>query len=480
MPVVYYIGEYMVYGGYSYIDLKYEPDKKNDFVVLFWAKGSMDINKVAEALAAESSVGSWTKLKTMNDFVWKHYRARVFWIGRVTRNSGFIKIAYPIEHFDKKNTAQFQASVLGNLFGLKELEELYIFDITIPKNYQKQFEGPALGLEGIRKIIGTEKTRRPHIGTIVKPKVGLAPKEWANVAYDSYVGGLDLVKDDENLVDQDFCKWKDRLHEVVKTIERAEKETGQTHLYSSCVTDRYTRMAERVDYLNGLGLQKNVLVMLDVYILGLSALEEILELTRKYKFATHGHRAGFAAANRGSFGINFQIYEKFYRLLGIDQLHIGTGVGKMEGVPLMMKRYHDIAEKQKVEEKFYFGSLEMEFSDHIKPMLSITSGGLDAGKIDALVALHGMNTNIQAGAGVHGHVGGTRKGAMSMRHALDGVMQGIPAPEYAKTHPELAQALKQWGYSDPRKIIEQLEYERKNAKKLETNALKKGRIGIIS
>ncbi|MDD5022581.1 MAG: RuBisCO large subunit C-terminal-like domain-containing protein [Candidatus ainarchaeum sp.] len=469
----------MAYGGYSYTDLKYKPDPKNDFVVLFWTKSQMNIEKTAEALAAESSVGSWTRLRTMNNVVWEKYRARVFWIGKVSAKSGFIKIAYPIEHFDVKNLSQFQASVLGNVFGLKELEELYVFDISIPKNYQKRFKGAALGLGGIRKLVGTEKTKRPHMGTIVKPKVGLTPKEWANVAYKSYLGGLDLVKDDENLVDQKFCKWKERLNEVVNAIEKAEGETGQHHIYSSSITDKQSRMIERVDYLNEMGLNKKVIVMLDIYILGLSTVEEILEITRKYKFAIHGHRAGFAAANRGSFGVNFQVYEKFYRLLGIDQLHVGTGVGKMEGSPLAIKRLHELAENFSLKEKLYFGSLEMEFEKNIKPILSIASGGVDAGKVDAIIALHGKNTNIQAGAGVHGHSGGTVKGAISMKQAVEAVMKGVAAPEYAKTHPELSQALKIWGYSDPKEIYKEIEYERKNYKKMTLEALKKGRAGVI-
>ncbi|MBU0586380.1 ribulose-bisphosphate carboxylase large subunit [Candidatus Micrarchaeota archaeon] len=468
----------MAYGGYSYFDPKYSPDSEHDFTVLFWAKGSMPIEKIAEAIAAESSVGSWTKLRTMNDFVWNHYRARVFKISKVGKNSGLIWIAYPLEHFDVKNIIQFQASVLGNIFGLKELEELYIFDVAFPRGYQHQFSGPLHGLEGIRKLAGTTKTRRPHVGTIVKPKVGLTPKEWARVAYEAFAGGLDLVKDDENLVDQDFCKWKNRLHEVMHSIEKAGDETGQNHLYSSNISDRYSRMLDRVDYLNSHGLQKHVIVMLDTYVLGMSALQDILEKTKKYKFATHGHRAGFAGPNRADFGISFQIYEKFYRLLGIDQLHIGTGVGKMEGSPVMIKRLHEIANAHELEEKIYLGALEMEYHKTIKPTLAIASGGLDAGKIDALVALQGKDVNIQAGAGVHGHPGGTRKGAISLRQAVDAVMKGIPSPQYAKTHPELKQALNQWSYFQPSKIEKILEYEKKNAKALRTLALKKGRKGM--
>jgi ribulose-bisphosphate carboxylase large chain len=215
--------------------------------------------------------------------------------------------------------------------------------------------------------------------------------------------------------------------------------------------------------------------MLDVYILGTSALEEMLDLTRKYKFATHAHRAGYAAPNRGSFGINFAVYEKFYRMLGVDQLHIGAGVGKMEGEHVMIKRYHDIAQETHLPEKLYLGSLEMDWAKHIKPILSIASGGLDAGKLDAAVALHGMDVNFQAGAGAHGHPGGTVKGALSMRQALEGLMDGIPTPKYARTHKELQQALDTWGYFDPKIITRELAAEKKNAKKLTTQFLKKGR-----
>jgi len=462
------------------LDYKYVPDKDNDFVVLFWAKGSVGIEKIAEAIAAESSVGSWTKLNTMNDRVWKHYRARVCWVGKVTPNSGFIKIAYPLEHFDLKNISQFQASVLGNVFGLKELDELYVFDISFPITYQRQFSGPLKGVGGLRRMVKTIKSGRPHIGTIVKPKVGLTPKEWAHVAYEAYMGGLDLVKDDENLVDQDFCKWKDRLHETVKAIERAGDETGQNHLYSCNVSDRYSRMIERIDYLNEMGLQNNIVVMLDVYVMGMSTLQDVLEHTKKYNFATHGHRAGYAAVNRGNFGINFQVYDKFYRLLGIDQMHIGTGVAKMEGKPLMIKRLHDIADQFRLDEKMYLGSLPMEFAPHINPMFSIASGGLNAGIVDAAIALHGKDTILQAGAGVHGHPGGTRKGAMSMRQAVDAVMNGVSAPEYAKKHPELAQALKTWGYVNPQGVLKELEYATKNTERLTQIALKKGRWKMAS
>jgi len=443
----------MAYGGYTYLDLDYVPSE-NDFVVLMYTKGKYNLERLAEAIASESSVGTWTKIHTMNEHVFKHYRARIFKLFKVRENEGFVFIAYPLEHFDIKNFNQFQASVLGNIFGMKELEMLYILDIKFPKKYQKQFSGPANGLEGVRKYIGTEKNKRPHVGTIVKPKVGLAPKEFAKVAYEAWANGLDLVKDDENLVDQDFCKWEDRFNAVFEAKEKAELETGEKKIYCVNITDSsIERMEERVEKVVERG---HNCVMLDVYVLGITALQHMLEITKKHKLVVHAHRAGYAAWHRGDYGVNFQILEKVYRLMGVDQLHIGTGVGKMEGGALLIRRFHEIAEKYKGEEEFYLGSLDFEFCDHIKPLMPVASGGLDPSKVDALIAIHGKNITIQAGGGVHGHPKGTAKGAVALRQAAEAVAQGMTVKEYAKDHKELKEAIKHWGYVDPKEIEDRL------------------------
>ncbi len=464
-----------MYGGYSYIDRKYKPGK-NDFVVLFWLDGHAKIEKLAEAVASESSVGTWTKIKTMNDRVFREYRARIFKIIKVSENSGFVYVAYPWEHFDQKNVLQFFAGVLGNLFGLKELEECYVLDIKFPERYQKQFPGPGSGMEGIRKYVGTKKSRRPHVGTIVKPKVGLTPREFADVAYNAWVGGLDLVKDDENLVDQKFCPWKKRFDLVSKTLDKAEHKTGEKKLYATNITDSdIDRMLERLDYVKDSGMK---MIMLDVYILGVPALMRMLEEARKAKLFVHAHRAGYAAHHRGSYGVNFAIYERFWRMLGVDQLHIGTGVGKMEGGALMIRNFHQIAQEYEIPERFYLGSLGQTWIKKIKPLFSVASGGMDPGRVDAAVALHGTDVIIQAGGGVHGHPKGTLYGARALRQAADAVVEGIPAPEYAKTHKELAQALKHWGYFDPERIKNKLEFEKKKRKFLNNMVKKKGMAGI--
>ena len=463
----------MSYGGYTYIDYKYEPTK-DDFVVLFWVSGDGDLEKLAEGIAAESSIGTWTKMSTLKKSVW-NYRARVFKIVRTTANSGFVYVAYPLEHFDKSNVLQFAASVLGNIFGMKELHQLKVLDISFPLKFQKQFNGPRNGLEGLREYVGTKKSRRPHVGTIVKPKVGLNPKQFAKVAYDAYIGGIDFVKDDENLVNQKFCPWEDRLHEMLKVIEKVEDETGRKVLYSPNITGPINEMLNRVDAIVEAGWK---MAMIDVYIIGFGALQEVINELQTHNLFIHAHRAGYAAHDRGEYGVSFRVYEKFYRLFGVDALHVGTGVGKMEGSPIHIRSYRDIITESKGPAKEYLGQLEFKWSKSIKPLMPVASGGLHAGDVEGIVAIFGKDVTIQAGGGVHGHPGGTVDGAKSMRQAVEAVVKGKSLPAYAKSHKELRLALKKWGYVDPKTIKAQLDFMNKNSRTFTRFVHKNGLEGL--
>jgi ribulose-bisphosphate carboxylase large chain len=461
----------MVYGGYSYLDFEYTPDLKNDILVWHWVKGQRPIEKLAEALAAESSVGTWTKLKTINDDVFTKLRAKVFRIHSVNPHAGYVWLAYPIEHFDSKNLLQILASIRGNIYGLSELESLRFLDIWLPKRLQKFYPGPKFGLSGIRKRLGTNKSKRPHIGTIVKPKVGLAPKEWAKVAYESYLGGVDFVKDDENLVDQAFCPWDERVFEVLNIIDKVKSETGRTVVYSPNITDSYNNMLERIDRLLDMGWDW---AMLDVYMIGYSGLMDIVKELHKKNIIIHAHRAGHTAETRGAFGVEYTVFAKLWRMIGVDQLHTGTGVGKMEGASGLIQLYADVCRKNKDFEKPHLFSLGFEWDRSIEPLLPVASGGLNPGAIDALMEIYGHDVVVQCGGGIHGHPGGTEKGAKAVFDAVKGAMKDIPAPIYAKKSKELKQALDIWGYVDPKTVSENLNLIKKNKGLLANGILNSG------
>jgi len=455
---------FMAYGGYSYIDKNYIP-KKTDFVTVLWVKGTVPFKTLAEALAAESSVGTWTKLATMNDFVWKKLRAHVFKTVKVSQNSGYVYIAYPYDHFDSGNLLQILASIRGNIYGMKELSELKFLDWVIPEKFQRQFPGPKIGIKEIRKIVGTKK--RPHVGTIVKPKVGLSAKDWASVAEKAFMGGLDMVKDDENLVDQKFCPWEERVLKTIEIAEKAKDEFGEGKIYVSNITDFMPKMLERIDFLEDHGWKQ---CMIDVYVIGIAGTQQILSELHKRKFLVHAHRAGHGAETRGPWGIGFVFWEKIYRLLGVSQLHTGTGVGKMEGSLLEIMKYGEIAKEGKVKalEPFF---LKFKWHKKIKPMMPVASGGLHPGLMEGVKEIYQKDFTAMAGGGVHGHPRGTLSGAKAHRATAEAIAEGKTLKTKSKEVPELGEALKKWGYLSGEKTKKDIE----NAlKRFKNKAFKSG------
>ncbi|HKL97034.1 MAG TPA: RuBisCO large subunit C-terminal-like domain-containing protein, partial [Methanocorpusculum sp.] len=189
----------------------------------------------AQAICEEQTTGTWTDIKTVNE---KTAYVHAF-DGEVLElepsGSGFqTKISYPYEIFEPGNIPQYLSVIAGNLFGLGKLEAVRLLDIEIPKGLAGI--GPKYGVEGIRKLCGTDTSRRPHVGTIIKPKVGLTPKDTAEVAYQAAIGGVDLIKDDETLTNQKFCPLMTRLELVMEALEKAKDETGVQVLYALNVT----------------------------------------------------------------------------------------------------------------------------------------------------------------------------------------------------------------------------------------------------
>lgn len=404
----------------DYIDLEYEPGKK-DLVCEFYIKGAdgADLRSAINGVAAESSIGTWTDLSTMKQRIVKDLKPSVFEI-----NGNLIKIAYPEELFEPNNMPEILSSIAGNIFGMNSVSSLRLIDMEFSSKILRSFRGPKFGIKGVRKIAGVKE--RPLIGTIVKPKLGLNYKEHAQVAYESWAGGLDIVKDDENLTSQDFNPFEKRITKTLELLRKAEEETGEKKIYMPNVTAESSEMLKRAEFVKESG---GTHIMVDVVTCGFSGLQTLREAD--FGMAIHAHRAMHAALTRSrDFGISMKVLAKIYRLIGVDQLHIGTAhVGKMEG---SVQKVIDI-ENSLVEE---MGSL--------KDVFPVASGGLHPGSIPPLIERMGTNIIAQFGGGVHGHPKGTKAGASAVKQAVEGTMQGIELKKYAETHKELAEALKKW------------------------------------
>ena len=267
---------------------------------------------------------------------------------------------------------------------------------------------------------------RPLVGTIVKPKIGLRTLDHARVAYDAWAGGCDIVKDDENLSSQTFNPFRKRVTETLKMRNRAEKETGEVKVYMPNVTAEANEMIKRAEFVKKQGGRY---IMVDVVTVGFSGLQTLRDAD--LGLVIHAHRAMHGALTRNpKQGISMAVLAKLVRLVGLDQLHIGTVVGKMfESRAEVMANIAALTEPM--------GGL--------KPVFPVSSGGLHPALVPALIRMMGKDVIIQAGGGIHGHPDGTRRGATALRQAVDAVISGESISKYSKNHPELAKALKKWG-----------------------------------
>ena len=401
----------------DFVDLAYEP-KETDLICTFYVEPEgISLKEAAGGVAAESSVGTWTELTTEQPYV-KRLAAHVFSI-----EGGVVKIAYPAELFEPANMPNILSSVAGNVFGLKALKNLRLLDIQFPKQLLTSFKGPAFGIAGIRKLLNVPK--RPLVGTIVKPKLGLKTKDHAKVAYEAWLGGCDVVKDDENLSSQRFNPFEERLVQTLESRDKAQEETGERKVYMINVTAETDTMLKRAQTVVDQGGEY---AMVDILTCGWSALQTLRN--QNLKLVIHAHRAGHAAFTKNpKHGIAMKPIAMVARVIGVDQLHVGTVVGKMSET------------KQEVIENIEVCKAEL---DGLKPVLPVASGGLHPRLVPALMETFGKDFVIQAGGGIHGHPDGTVAGAKAMRQAVDATLYGKTLEEYAKNHKELAAALKQW------------------------------------
>lgn len=339
---------------------------------------------------------------------------------------------------------QLYSSVGGNIFGMKAIKNLRLLDIEFPKKYMESFKGPQYGINGVRTFM--KIPRRPLTATVPKPKVGMYTEEHAKIGYEAWMGGVDFLKDDENLTDQPFNRFNDRVKLCAKYRDKAEKETGEMKDYFVNVTAETKEMIRRARMVKDYGFRY---IMVDIVTAGWAGLQTIREECQDLKLAIHAHRAMHATFTRNpKHGISMLTLAKCARLVGVDNIHIGTVVGKLVGKKdevLMLE--HEI-EEQIVKENRLVGALNQDWEE-IKPVFVVSSGGLHPGLIPYILKLLGNECVVQLGGGLHGHPGGTRKGAMALRQAIDATLEGESLDDYSKEHKELKEALKKWGYGKP-------------------------------
>ncbi|MGD1876555.1 MAG: form I ribulose bisphosphate carboxylase large subunit [Kiloniellaceae bacterium] len=408
----------MAYKKMGYWEPDYEP-KDTDVIALFriTPQDGVDPIEAAAAVAGESSTATWTVVWTDRLTAAEKYRAKAYRVDPVPNAEGqyFAYIAYDLDLFESGSIANLTASIIGNVFGFKPLKGLRLEDMRFPVAYVKTFQGPATGSVVERERL--DKFGRPLLGATVKPKLGLSGRNYGRVVYEALKGGLDFTKDDENINSQPFMHWRERFLYCMEAVNKAQAATGEMKgTYLNVTAATMEDMYERAEFAKELG---SCIVMIDL-VIGYTAIQSMAKWARANDMILHLHRAGHSTYTRQkTHGVSFRVIAKWMRLAGVDHIHAGTVVGKLEGDPATTKGYYDICREE-------FNPMQLEngifFDQHwasLNKMMPVASGGIHAGQMHQLLDLLGEDVVLQFGGGTIGHPMGIAAGATANRVALE-------------------------------------------------------------
>ena len=425
----------------------WEPDyvpKDTDVVAMFriTPQPGVDHEEAAAAVAGESSTATWTVVWTDRLTACELYRAKAY-RSELVPNTGpgtdneaqyFAYIAYDLDLFEEGSIANLTASIIGNVFGFKAVKALRLEDMRIPIAYLKTFQGPATGIVVERERL--DKFGRPLLGATTKPKLGLSGRNYGRVVYEGLKGGLDFMKDDENINSQPFMHWRDRFLYCMEAVNKASAATGEVKgHYLNVTAGTMEDMYERAEFAKSLG---SVIVMIDL-VVGYTAIQSMAKWARKNDMILHLHRAGNSTYSRQkNHGMNFRVICKWMRMAGVDHIHAGTVVGKLEGDPLMIKGFYDTLRETRTEKSLEHGLFFDQEWASLNKCMPVASGGIHAGQMHQLLDYLGEDVILQFGGGTIGHPQGIQAGAVANRVALEAmVMARNEGRDYVKEGPKI-------------------------------------------
>ena len=398
-----------------------------------------DPREAAAHLCSEQSTAQWRRVGVDEDFR-PRFAAKVLELESEPRPAGCsipvdcaargpvhacrATIAHPHGNFGPRIPNLLSAVCGEGVFFSPGIPLIRLQDIRFPESYLAGFQGPRFGVAGLRERL--QAFDRPIFFGVIKPNIGLPAEPFAELGYQSWLGGLDIAKDDEMLADIPWCPLAERSTALGAARLRAERETGVPKVYLANITDEVDRLIELHDLAVANGANA---LLVNAMPVGLSG---VRMLRRHAQVPLIAHFPFIAAFSRlAGFGIHSRVLTRLQRLAGFDSV-IMPGFG-----PRMMTPESEVLDCVRA---------CLEPMGAIKPCLPVPGGSDWAGTLEGVYRKVGsVDFGFVPGRGVFGHPMGPAGGAASIRQAWDAIARGIPITEHAATHPELAAAMEAFG-----------------------------------
>ncbi len=334
--------------------------------------------------------------------------------------AAMVRIAYPIINFGDRIPNLLTAILGEGVFFCPSIYAIKLMDIEFPDSYLEQFPGPKFGIKGLRAWTGIKD--RPLFMGVIKPNIGLDPQAFGDLAYQSWLGGLDIAKDDEMLCDTTWSPFAERTKVLGRARADAEQRTGKRCCYLANITDEVDRLLLMHDIAVRNGAD---MLMLNAMCVGLSAVRMVRNHTQVPLVAHFDMIAPFSRVP--GFGVSSVVVTKLQRLVGFDAI-IGIGLGsRMKSTP---------------EEVLSNTRACTDPMGAIQSALPVPAGSQWAGSLKPLHDMIG-NTDfaIVPGRAVFNHPAGPKAGAIALQQGWDAIKAGVSMEAYALSHEELRQSI---------------------------------------
>ncbi len=297
--------------------------------------------------------------------------------------------------------------LLNVVFGNCSLQpDVALVDLTLPEATLAKLPGPRFGVDGWRaalasagsasagsaasaasaasassSLIGARSAaRRPLSCTALKPQ-GLDARALADLAYVFARAGIDVIKDDHGIADQDCAPFAQRVPLVQRAIDRANREkrdasgelAGHASIYAPTISGGPRRLAAQLAIARAEGVGA---LLCCPMIVGVPSFAELVRAEAGVPLLAHPALAGHLRIAAPL------LLGRLFRLFGADATIFPNWGGRFS---------HSRAECLAIAER-----AREPLGPH-RPALPMPAGGMRVDRVDEIVRAYGADTMLLIG-----------------------------------------------------------------------------------
>jgi ribulose-bisphosphate carboxylase large chain len=257
------------------------------------------------------------------------------------------------------------------VFGNTSLHaDVVLQDVEIPPELAAAFGGPRHGVGGLRRRIGA--VGRAFTCSAVKPQ-GVPPARLAELAERLARGGIDFVKDDHGLAEQDYAPFADRVAACAAAVHRAAQATGHATRYVPSLSGDLDRMRQQIETARGAGIDT---VMIAPMLAGWANVQTLVRTHPDIAFFAHPTMGGAARIAPDL------LIGKLFRLLGADAVIFPNHGGRFGYTPETCRA---LALQARAER------------GKIRPSVPVPAGGMTLDRVPEMLDFYGPDAMLLIG-----------------------------------------------------------------------------------